>query len=79
MREGFIQGWPTCALCGKPVERLAREADPVRAFLVLVAFCHGEREVVEVPEELIEAADGVRLGVAFQTRTLSSAAEELSS
>ncbi len=66
-----------CARCGKPVDRLDSKVDPVRCFLVLVAHCHGEREVVQVPEEAIVAADCVSLGVAFAAKALPTTQKEL--
>lgn len=50
--ERVHPGFPTCAKCGRPVDRLTTYPDHRRGSMgefVLIAQCHGEKEVVRLP------------------------------
>jgi hypothetical protein len=58
-------GWPTCATCGKPVDRVTETVDEFFGRVTYVVECHGARETVEV--DLVEFERGrVRFGEAFR-------------
>lgn len=57
---------PMCGRCGKPVESFTEERDEWTDCIVWIARCHGKREVVKVPSEVLQAARGLELGVAFR-------------
>lgn len=65
--------WPRCGQCSLPVEDfyvLVDESSGQRQSLIkLVALCHGEKEVVEVPEETLEdmRPESLMLGTAFNS------------
>ncbi len=62
----FDPGWPTCAVCGRPVERLARVEDRVRQKLTVVAECHGDVESVDIAEaDLVTNAERIKFARAF--------------
>lgn len=70
-QHGLIQGWPTCDLCDKPVDRLESLTliDAFEDGVVLVAHCHGEREEVRVDPMLVEQQrGGLHFGRAFVQR-----------
>jgi hypothetical protein len=68
----FDPGWPTCAVCSRPVDKLTRWEDATREKLTVIAECHGETESVDIAEsELIRAPDKIKFTVAFQTKRLS--------
>lgn len=76
----FDPGWPTCAVCGRPVERLSRTEDHVRRKLTVVAECHGDVESVDIAEaELIANAERIKFVRAFvgAARALPAAAKVL--
>jgi hypothetical protein len=78
----FDPGWPTCAVCNKPVERCTRTEDHVRAKLTIVVECHGDLESVDILErELVDHADRIKFGRAFErdARALPPATPLLSS
>lgn len=56
---------PTCAACGRPVERVERRDRVPAGEVVLTAYCHGEREEIVVPLDLFEGAYAVGPGFAF--------------
>lgn len=45
--------WPTCAVCKRPVERMDSYYDARRCCTVIIARCHGQREEVELEDELL--------------------------
>jgi hypothetical protein len=57
---------PVCSVCKRQVDRLDRIDDVATATVVLVAHCHGMSERVECPVEVLEAAEKVQLGMAFE-------------
>lgn len=68
---------PICAVCNKPVDRLIETKDPVRPSFVLIAECHGEREVVSVSVDDIWPASldrgpRIELGLAFNFKGLTA-------
>lgn len=58
---------PTCARCGRPVDKLTEYYDEFMARVCYVAHCHGERERVDIDVELLKflGDSGISFGVAF--------------
>ena len=56
---------PTCDRCSKPVESFVEVFDEVRRYVRFVARCHGEREVVDVEQEVLEDRTPMRFTRAF--------------
>lgn len=60
-----VTGWPTCAVCNKPVARLV-ECPSSGALFVVEAVCHGEAERLEISKIMFLNAKSISLdGVAF--------------
>jgi len=59
--------WPRCARCHMPVENFV--VTDTGDSLALMATCHGEEELVHIPDTVWETAFGlgVSLGPAFKT------------
>lgn len=58
--------WPRCEQCSMPVEQFYVEEG--EGALSIVAVCHGDREVVELPDEVLETLLGnskLTVGPAF--------------
>lgn len=70
---------PTCAVCGRMVDRFDVYKDPYTCRWTLVARCHGDMEtvVVDVEEILAVGTNGVRYGQAFCQPLLARATERL--
>lgn len=70
-KEGLPFPFPRCAICQTPVERIDGHdrADPFDYRKTLVVYCHGEREIVEIPADMVEAIQlgnaDIRIGDAF--------------
>jgi hypothetical protein len=63
--DAVLALFPRCAVCGRPVEKLAWTADPVdRDVMVFTAWCHGAEEACEIPRA--QALQGIAGDVAFQ-------------
>lgn len=62
-----LKGKPTCGRCGRPVDALTEFYDEWMRRVRYVAHCHGEREYVDVDEEVIAylGDKGIAFGVAF--------------
>lgn len=63
------RGYPTCAVCGRPVERVTEARDDFTQRVRITVSCHGDREHVDLTfEELNDGAgERIRFGVAFAT------------
>lgn len=62
----FDPGWPICAVCERPVERVEHDEDALRAKLVITVYCHGDVETAEILErELVRGAECIKFGRAF--------------
>lgn len=67
----FDPGWPTCAVCNKPVERMTRDDAPMMRKLTFVVECHGEVESVDLlASELVDAAERIKFTRAFASSRL---------
>lgn len=67
----FDPGWPTCAVCNKPVERMTRDEGPMMRKLTFVVECHGEVESVDLlASELVDAAERIKFTRAFASSRL---------
>lgn len=52
--------WPRCAICRMPVEEfIATDTGESFSF---IAICHGQREVVDIPDELWDNTIGTYTG-----------------
>ena len=58
---------PMCAKCGRFVDKLTRELDPVNGDLLFKAYCHGEMEPTRISAANLQQGDIVTLqsGIAF--------------
>lgn len=63
--EAKLSARPTCAVCGKPVERFTEEENELTQCIRFTAYCHGQRERIELPAEVAMACKSITLGVAF--------------
>ena len=66
-------GYPTCARCQKPVDKVETFKDETRLVFLVTAFCHGDTEVSEVPAELFHGFDHAECGQAFAQKQLPPA------
>lgn len=67
----FDPGWPTCAVCNKPVARMTRDEGPMMRKLTFVVECHGEVESVDLlASELVDAAERIKFTRAFASSRL---------
>ena len=57
-----ITDWPRCARCDMPVEQFY--LDDESGEISLVAVCHGDRQVVVIPDDLA-IVEGLRVEMAF--------------
>lgn len=64
--------YPMCALCNKRVETMKLENDFRTNSVIAVAYCHGEREICEVPIHIILDNGRLDAGVAFSKLKLES-------
>lgn len=71
MKSG-VHGWPTCAVCCRPVDSLTERYDPMRCEWVLTVECHGDRESVRMEDQLFEDGQGFRTGEAFVGKRMSA-------
>ena len=55
-------GWPHCAICDKLVERIETDRDVMRQTLIVIAYCHGAHEEVELDWPLLESAISIDIG-----------------
>lgn len=68
---------PRCAVCNKTVDLLTQTYDNTRCRTILTAHCHGEKEVVELDDELLHDADRIGIADAFVRRELPGAPRRL--
>lgn len=69
-----VGGWPTCAVCNKPVERMEVWNDPMTFAKTYSAFCHGERQNVQITDFTLEDAHEIKFVRAFEREQLGSEA-----
>lgn len=63
--------WPTCALCGKPVERMDRDRDYRSAEVIFIVRCHGDVDTCRIDDMMMEDLEGkLEPGFAFVVRRL---------
>ena len=60
-----LHGVPICAVCNKPVERMESMYNPMSCAKMYAVYCHGDKEVVALPDHMIEDCDSIRMGQAF--------------
>jgi hypothetical protein len=62
------EDWPRCAKCRMPVEKFYVQEDTE---IILVAECHGDKQVVIVPDEVLETMSLAQMefGAAFEEET----------
>lgn len=53
--------WPRCGKCHMPVQEFS-VFDTIDTGITLMAACHGDREVVNVPDEVLVSMIGSRMG-----------------
>lgn len=73
-------GWPRCAKCDKPVERMFEDRDVRTGAVVISVKCHGETETVSAsPETFLAPDQTVRFVEAFtgNDKQLAPPAREL--
>ena len=63
---------PRCAVCGHEVERFSVERDPFKSEFIMVAECHGDREVVAIGDNTIVGAEHIGFGLAFNSKKLDA-------
>ena len=63
--------WATCAVCGRPVDRMTATRDEARRVTVFTAHCHGATETTLVTDDVMEDAGGLAPGTAFAERPTS--------
>lgn len=63
---------PICDVCNKPVERFERELIDYEAQEKFTARCHGETEVVFIPDYLRLGGYRIEMGRAFTTKKLEA-------
>jgi hypothetical protein len=56
---------PLCAVCNKTVDELIQTRECQSWATVFVARCHGQQEVVTIPESVLGLGDSVEVGRAF--------------
>jgi hypothetical protein len=65
-----------CAICNKPVERVAWFDEFETGMLVIEAYCHGEKDVMRIDLKKIDLSTLKALeytdGVAFSTKRLTA-------
>lgn len=55
----------TCGLCGKPVDRWEFHRDEAERALVMVAFCHGEKDRRTISDRAMSLSDAVEMEAAL--------------
>lgn len=53
---GKERGYPRCALCDRPVEKLVSETNILKNVTTLVAHCHGATETAVLTDEQLAGA-----------------------
>jgi hypothetical protein len=80
MINGREAGWPTCARCNAPVDRLEQDRDLARDCIVVRVFHHGEAEEIFLAPQLLEGLPAgetrFEFGEAFAQRALTSRTEK---
>jgi len=59
------KGWPICAICQRPVDRVMSRRHPQRRSIVIVVECHGRYEESELSVAAIEDANSIEIRTAF--------------
>lgn len=60
-----IDGWPTCRVCSKPVDRVEVVPSFESGAVTVRVICHGKFQVDQLNRFTIENADEIRLHEAF--------------
>ncbi len=60
-----IDGWPMCAVCGKPVDKVEAHDSFERYGKLFRVFCHGDIEQHWLTDVQAVVADQVSFGMAF--------------
>ena len=60
-----IEGWPRCAKCNKPVERVIHRPDLLRDTHEFEVLCHDERQKVSLHSLTMLQASAISFGIAF--------------
>lgn len=63
-------GWPQCAVCRKPVDKVEAMDDPLRRSRRFRLSCHGEVEEGELPDWQVLDAAQIEFGLAFERARL---------
>lgn len=75
-----IEGWPWCAICDKPVEKVINYRCPVKQIEYVAARCHGQLQIIEIdPLMLVAAERGTKIsisGKAFDIQLLTTSPED---
>lgn len=67
-------GYPTCAVCNKPVDEVQSDRCTLSGDMILTAVCHGKREVVRLTQrEALQITFGFRLETAFADEAAAKA------
>lgn len=61
---------PICAVCNKPVDELLMELCDFQYARRWIAVCHGQRQVVEIPERVLMFGERIEMGRAFEYQGL---------
>jgi hypothetical protein len=60
-----FEQYPVCVKCNMSVQQFSAQHDPIQDFYIMIAECHGSREVVIVPMQIIREANRMEIGPAF--------------
>jgi hypothetical protein len=63
-------GWPQCAVCRKPVDKVESMDDPLRRSRRFRVSCHGEAEEGELSDLQMLDAVQIEFGLAFERAAL---------
>lgn len=48
-----LGGWPHCGICNKPADEVTELSSGIDDTVRFVAHCHGDREAVEIPRQVL--------------------------
>ncbi len=58
----FMDGYPRCAVCKRPVDHIVIAPDPVRCYTDIVIHCHGAVEKLSISYKDIVDATSINIG-----------------
>jgi len=61
---------PICDVCNKGVDRVTCEVDRCTYERIYIVYCHGEKEVTRISEEILATGD-IQFGRAFTQKKLT--------